>query len=69
VPVPMDYSDRHVKGDQLTAMGLFDITDVITSYACNVSAYVVRYLFVFMFLNLCSQLSGVEWPAIILVMS
>ena len=58
VPVPMDYGDRHIKGDKSTAMGLFHITEVITLYACNVSAYVVRYLFVFMLLNLCSQLSA-----------
>ena len=30
VPASMDYGDRHVKGDQSTAMGLFLITDVIT---------------------------------------
>jgi len=30
VPAPMDYGDRHVKGDQSTATGLFPITDVIT---------------------------------------
>ena len=46
-------------------MGLFPITDAITLYACNVSAYVVRYVLVFVFINLCSQLSGVECPAII----
>jgi len=62
---PMDYGDRHVKGDQSTAMGLIPITDVITLYARNVSAYVVHYFFVFVFINLCSQLSGVECPAII----
>ena len=61
----MDYGGQRVKGDQSTAMGLFPITDVITLYACNVSAYVVHYFFVFVFINLCSQLSGVESPAII----
>jgi len=65
VPAQMDYGDRHVKGEQSTAMGLFPITDAITLYARNVSAYVVRCLFVFMFINLCSQLNGVECPAII----
>jgi len=45
--------------------GLFPITYVTTLYACNVSAYVVRYVLVFVFINLCSQLSGVECPAII----
>ena len=61
----MDYGGQRVKGDQSTAMGLFPITDVITLYACNVSAYVVHYFFVFVFINLCSQLRGVESPAII----
>ena len=45
--------------------GLFPITDVTTLYACNASAYVVHYVLVFVFINLCSQLSGVECPAII----
>ena len=54
-----------VWGDQSTAMCLFPITDVITLYACNISAYIVHHFFVFVFINLCFQLSGVECPAII----
>jgi len=46
VQAPMDYGDRHVKGNQSTTMGLFSIIDVITLYARNVSVYVVRCLFV-----------------------
>ena len=46
VQAPMDYGDRHVKGNQSTTMGLFPIIDVITLYARNVSVYFVRCLFV-----------------------